>query len=142
MKLLILLNFQLILTHAWTITLVSRLKKGRIGDIVIFSTDVVSNMGGTASTGCKTEMGVSFACEKGDQVTSSQGGYFIKDLKCNVNKCELTISTENVEFIVEAECSDENRTNYRNGLYDIHTIYCEFKRNFELYSDGTVEYQI
>jgi hypothetical protein len=112
-----------------------------MGDLIIFYTDVVSNMGGTASTGCKTEMGVSFSFEKGDKVTSSQGGYFIKDLKCNENKCELAISTENVEFKVEVECNDENNTNSSDELYDAHTIYCKFKKTFELYLDGTVEYQ-
>ncbi|KXN72783.1 hypothetical protein CONCODRAFT_68783 [Conidiobolus coronatus NRRL 28638] len=106
-----------------------------------FTTFIKSNAGGETSTSCSSLNNENYTCEKSHQEVSSQGGYSIYDLKCEDATCKLKIETDNVEFNIEVICYGEFDSNPNDGGFENKSESCEFRRSFQLYLNGTVEYE-
>ncbi|KXN72751.1 hypothetical protein CONCODRAFT_4356, partial [Conidiobolus coronatus NRRL 28638] len=95
MKPILLSVIQLVFVQAWTINLLVQ-QGHKKAPARSYLAKIVSNMGGEAQLFCLTEDMNNLSCKQGKAIASSQGGYYIKNLKCSDYKCELVIITESM----------------------------------------------
>jgi hypothetical protein len=100
-----------------------------------------SNMGGRAFLGCITYDSNDPKCESDQKVWSTQGGYHIQYLSCIGLKCNIEVETEGVKFNLEATCEKEFDMNSELPTLGYTYEKCEFKRHYQLYLDGSIEYE-
>ncbi|KXN72752.1 hypothetical protein CONCODRAFT_4357 [Conidiobolus coronatus NRRL 28638] len=124
MKLLLVLAFQLVLIQAWTIDLLIQNSKSARNYFRNYTIEIENRL----------------ACDKLDQASSTQGKFNIKNLKCSNVNCVLNICTESKEFTVDLACDTEFNMQLDDSFSPLYPDICKVKRNFELYSNGRVEY--
>jgi hypothetical protein len=139
MKLILALAFQLALTQAWTIDLLIQNSKSARSYFRNYTVEVTSNTGDTVETNCETRDRNSLSCNKANQ-PSSQGRFNIKNLKCSNVNCMLNICSDNKEFTVDLACDREFNMQLDDSFSPLYPDICKVKRNFQLYSNGKVEY--
>jgi hypothetical protein len=101
---------------------------------------IVSDMGGEVKTDCQSGDYTNYKCENAYQVTSSQGGYFIRDFKCRDIHCEVYLETEGISFTIDINCKRAFDMSSELRLSDQDYAECFNRRDFSLDYDGNVHY--
>lgn len=142
MKFFILISLFATLAFSWAVDIqIYNSRSGFAGFYRSFRMVIESNMGGHTFLGCIAYDQNNPKCGSDQKVWSTQGGYHIKYLNCNGLKCNIEVETEGVKFNLEAACEKEFDMNLELPTFGQTYERCEFKRHYQLYLDGSIEYE-
>ncbi|KXN72749.1 hypothetical protein CONCODRAFT_4354 [Conidiobolus coronatus NRRL 28638] len=141
MKLQLIFTFLATITNCWYIDLLATNSRTLFANGRIFQLSVKSDAGGRVSTICSTNSNNSLRCENSNIKTSSQGGYYVKDMKCEDVFCRLSIISGESIWEVEVACIDGIDLSAQLIFGEIETLSCKIRRQFSVYMDGGIEYQ-